>query len=565
MGNTTHTPNAQGTIEQPFGKRLAKKSIAQGTIEYLVIIAVVVVVSLLVVGLSSSLIGGAGGTISASKKLGIGMISVFESVVDLDDDGLVGLQNNSGDVLTITGISVNGSDTPFDELLSTGNSRLFRLLSAGSCSCDFVGQSKVCDFVIYYLSRNGVANSVSISRSVDCVADANTTRPVVDLYDPTPPSVDLVSPSNGDNVSRSVTFEFSASDNVALARCDLYLDGVYDQNITSFDSLEFTKDFTEDKFYEWNVACVDTSGNLGSGASNFSLDVDENPLHVTTCLELQDMNQDLDGDYTLMNDINCYTDTHSGGALWEGGAGFKPIGDSYNYGFIGSFDGQNHVIYGLYINRPSDGQVGLLGYIRNVAPQVKNIGLIDANVTGGYTTGALIGGIRASTYLTKGYLENLYVTGNVHSVSGPTGCIIGDSWEDRVSISNSYSFCSVTADSGDVGGIAGGFSGDMNNSFSVNPTAGNLLLIGSTATIEYSNSFCSASVAGCCNSISGCTEINDASVFYSITHSVYTLNEPFWTFGDPGTTDGNWSNVCDGVGYPPLMWEGITDTADCRT
>ena len=61
---------------------------AQGTIEYLVIIAIIVVISLVVVGLATSTIGSSSTQIgSSSDKLGnltSGGISVVEAVTDLD-------------------------------------------------------------------------------------------------------------------------------------------------------------------------------------------------------------------------------------------------------------------------------------------------------------------------------------------------------------------------------------------------------------------------------------------------------------------------------------------------
>src|SRR5437867_2395971 len=61
---------------------------------------------------------------------------------------------------------------------------------------------------------------------------------------------------------------------------------------------------------------------------------------IHTCQELQDINNDLDGDYVLANDIDC-----SGGT-------FIPIGTiSYfdYYPFTGTFNGNDHAINGLNI------------------------------------------------------------------------------------------------------------------------------------------------------------------------------------------------------------------------
>ena len=46
----------QGAIEQPFDKRLAKKSIAQGAIEYLLLLAAAIVVVAIVIGFMTGIL-----------------------------------------------------------------------------------------------------------------------------------------------------------------------------------------------------------------------------------------------------------------------------------------------------------------------------------------------------------------------------------------------------------------------------------------------------------------------------------------------------------------------------
>ncbi|WP_204350789.1 hypothetical protein, partial [Klebsiella variicola] len=54
----------------------------------------------------------------------------------------------------------------------------------------------------------------------------------------------------------------------------------------------------------------------------------------------------LSASWTLAADIAA-----AGTGGWNGGAGFKPIGDGVT-GFSGSLDGAGHVVSGLVINRP---------------------------------------------------------------------------------------------------------------------------------------------------------------------------------------------------------------------
>ncbi len=111
---------------------------------------------------------------------------------------------------------------------------------------------------------------------------------------------------------------------------------------------------------------------------------------ITTVEQLQEMQNELDACYVLGNDIDA-SDTQN----WNGGAGFEPVGTDTNP-FTGTFDGQGHTITGLYINRPSEHFVGLFGGICDGA-EVENVILIDVNITGCGSVGALAGGSLSST------------------------------------------------------------------------------------------------------------------------------------------------------------------------
>ena len=80
---------------------------------------------------------------------------------------------------------------------------------------------------------------------------------------------------------------------------------------------------------------------------------------ITTCAELQSMNDYLMDDYTLLNDLNC-AETES----WNSGAGFVPVGSFLNP-FIGLFDGQHHTISNLHINRDAY-YIGFLELSKNI-------------------------------------------------------------------------------------------------------------------------------------------------------------------------------------------------------
>lgn len=116
---------------------------------------------------------------------------------------------------------------------------------------------------------------------------------------------------------------------------------------------------------------------------------------VEDCLDLQAVGAASFGvaaAYKLVADIDC-SDTMN----WNGGAGFEPIGRGVTWeGFHGVLDGQGHVVSSLYIDRPSDLSVGLIGDMGGetcdvLRGEIRSIGLADVDITGRWTVGALVG------------------------------------------------------------------------------------------------------------------------------------------------------------------------------
>lgn len=123
-------------------------------------------------------------------------------------------------------------------------------------------------------------------------------------------------------------------------------------------------------------------------------------------------------------------------------AGWVPIGTSPKP-FTGTFDGNGFTISNLHINRASDYN-GLFGYAKNAT--VKNL-IIKCNITGGGSTGAIIGNCASVS------LSNCKVEGDVQG-AGRTGGFIGDGSTGTYDIKD----CTFT---GNVNGgqYTGGFVG----------------------------------------------------------------------------------------------------------
>ncbi|MHC4159973.1 MAG: hypothetical protein ACYSSO_12935 [Planctomycetota bacterium] len=201
------------------------------------------------------------------------------------------------------------------------------------------------------------------------------------------------------------------------------------------------------------ILCIALCGSaLGMEGSGIETD----PYIVTNVTELQNIRNDLDAYYMLANDIDA-CDTQN----WNAGEGFEPIGNDVS-SFTGSFDGQGHIITGLYINRPSSSCVGLFGYITGGA-EIQNVGLRDVDVTGLGGTGALVGVSHGSTVF------RAWSSGVVRGTSDgqrTLGGLVGGSGYYSL-MSQCYSSADVYAiGSGHPANRAGGLSG-LNNKGSI--------------------------------------------------------------------------------------------------
>ena len=131
---------------------------AQGTIEYLVILAVIVVVSLIVVSLLINSTSGAEGISSGTSKIGgwTNTISVTESAISPDGNYLVRLANNTGEPVTIKTVKIGDQDVNYSEDLFQGNQQNFKITSDMVCE---VGQTVVGELVVTYVSVNGLEHT----------------------------------------------------------------------------------------------------------------------------------------------------------------------------------------------------------------------------------------------------------------------------------------------------------------------------------------------------------------------------------------------------------------------
>lgn len=131
---------------------------------------------------------------------------------------------------------------------------------------------------------------------------------------------------------------------------------------------------------------------------------------ISTPAELDSVRNNLAGKYYLTADIVFTADDFaSGGAFYNGGIGWLPIGARSTGGFTGTFDGNGHTIKGLYCNATSSTpEVGLFGYSSGL---IRNLGMIGGAIRAvAATSSGRAGGIVGFNI---GTISNSYNTGDV--------------------------------------------------------------------------------------------------------------------------------------------------------
>ena len=158
--------------------------------------------------------------------------------------------------------------------------------------------------------------------------------------------------------------------------------------------------------------------------------------------------------YELTADLDFDTNgsgaADAGDAWWNDGAGWRPIGGHLK-GFRATFEGNRHTIANLFIERGGGVFVGLFGRtVDYFSAVIRNLGLVDVDVTGRETVGGLVGsnlGVIAGSFVTGRVAGDDHPRGRDGIVGGLVGANEGD-------ITASHAAARVAADNV-VGGLAG--------------------------------------------------------------------------------------------------------------
>ena len=152
--------------------------------------------------------------------------------------------------------------------------------------------------------------------------------------------------------------------------------------------------------------------------------------------------------FRLMNDINL-----TGTEFWI------PVFNA------AELEGAGFKFTGLAINQPMNSQIGMIGNLGRVNPlsTIKNLGVIDVNVTGK----SLVGGLVGYNY---GTTTNCYATGSVVGKDNYAGGLVGDNYG---TITSSYATGNVEGNDY-VGGLTGRNTGTISNSYATGDVKGSM-------------------------------------------------------------------------------------------
>lgn len=220
--------------------------------------------------------------------------------------------------------------------------------------------------------------------------------------------------------------------------------------------------------------------------------------------------------------------------------GFDPVRR-----FSGTFDGGGNRIRGLYINRPDEDFVGLIGNsVRG--SRIMNVGLENVNIAGR----TRVGGLAGNSYST---VDSCYTTG---SVSGDyrVGGLAGVNFENTVA--NSYSRADAGGDALMIGGLIGlNYRGTVKNSYSTGRVsgarfAGGLIGLASpTSEYEITGSFWDVESSGMTTATRG------EGLVTADMRDIGTFRDAGWDIAHAGEHGDETWKIESGKDYPRLGWE----------
>jgi hypothetical protein len=252
---------------------------------------------------------------------------------------------------------------------------------------------------------------------------------------------------------------------------------------------------------------------------------------------LDDIRNNLRGNHVLMNALNATTDgwEELASQTAKNGTGWQPFGT-----FTGTFDGQGHEVRDLFIYRPGRDKVGLFGHVGE-GGVVKNVAVVNANVTGDSNVGGLVGWNDGTVK------EKSYYTGSVTGNNEHIGGLVG---RNQGTVSSSNFTGTVKGNNNNkVGGLVGyNKGGSVTNSHAIGSVNGGLYvggLVGYNEGGSVKDSHFSGNVTGSEN-VGGLVGRNQDTV--SNSYSTGSVSGNDYIGGLVGWNDGTVSKVNNSTG-----------------
>jgi predicted outer membrane repeat protein len=256
----------------------------------------------------------------------------------------------------------------------------------------------------------------------------------------------------------------------------------------------------------------------------------DNPYLVSTAVELNSIGHNpklMNAHFKLLNDIDLI------------GVDYFIVGNEA-FPFMGVFNGNGHTISNFsytYMPKGISEPAGFFGYVDGPNAEIRDLGLIDPNVSGWYYVGSLAG------FLEEGTIKNCYIVGGSVSGDMSVGGLVGYNYPGST-ITNCYTSSSVFG-STSVGGLVGYTNaGTIKNCYSTSRVSGGSSvggLVGSGGYVQ--NSFWDVQTSGQNTSAGGkgrtTAQMQMASTFFG------------W---DENGNEGIWT-IDEGNDYPRLWWE----------
>ncbi|MDD2840715.1 MAG: LamG domain-containing protein, partial [Rickettsiales bacterium] len=227
---------------------------AQGTLEYLVIIAIIIVIALVVVSLMTGFLGNVSTTTNNATQIQLnsGPLGITDYLAGENENGILVLKNNTNKNITINQIEVDGVIQDYQSVqLALSETKGFGLKNIPNC--DTINKSY--SIKVYYTTSLGLVKTLIIDSIVFPCSDN------VDINQlPNPQSTHTIYASIDNNFSTGIFNHTTLiGDNTGIK-----LNGELDSNILAdytYNSVDFNRDMNMLRAY-YKCNSLDASGKV---------------------------------------------------------------------------------------------------------------------------------------------------------------------------------------------------------------------------------------------------------------------------------------------------------------